>query len=134
MKPPPFRLDDYRIGDAVAFEPVEAIDPDKLSFFALRKPAGKAWTARKGDGKAVACMGLFNIEGGQRCWALVSKDIGLSGWGHLLRMSMLILHEAGGQIVRAHAASAREARMMAALGFIKEPLANDWPCPMVRFR
>lgn len=134
MKPPPFRLDGYRIGDAVAFEPVEAIDPDKLSFFARRKPAGAAWTARDDEGKAVACMGLFDIQGGKRCWALVSKDIGLSGWGHLLRMAMLVLHEAGGQIVRAHAASRREQRVMAALGFIGEPMANDWPQPMVRFR
>lgn len=134
MKPPPFKLDHYRIGDAIAFEPVEPLDQDRLSNFAMRMPAGEAWSARRADGKAVACMGLFDISGGKRGWALVSKDIGVSGWGHLLRMAMIVLNEAGGQIVRAHAAGPREARVLQAVGFQPEPMAKSWPCPMVRFR
>lgn len=134
MRAPPFRLGKYALGDAVAFTPVEAIDPDRLAAFASRMPRGEAVTARDAKGRPVACMGVFPENGGDRCWALVSKDIGLSGWGHLIRMAMIVLREAGGQIVHAHAASRREERVMEALGFIPAPGAADYPLEMVRFR
>lgn len=133
-RPAPFKLGPYRLGDAVAFAPVEAIEPERLAAFARRMPRGEAVTARDDKGRPVAVMGVFEERGGWRCWALVSKEIGLSGWGHLLRMALIVLQCAAGQIVRAHAASRREERVMEALGFIPAPGGCAYPLEMVRFR
>lgn len=135
MRPPPVYMSEYEIGDAVAFDAVEPISAARREAYATRRPAGEAFTARRaGDDAPVACMGFYPAEGHYRAWAIIARDVGISSWGHLLRMAKIVLEACPAQVLRAHACGGREARLLQSVGFVPSAGAAGWPLSMVRFR
>lgn len=127
-------LDEYRVGDVLAFDPVEPIALEKQRAWAKARPRGRAWSARRrDDGAVIACMGLVPEEGGDRAWALAARGLGPATWGDLLRLVRTIIEGAPARVIRATAASAEQAACLERCGFLPTQMGGAL-VPFVRLK
>lgn len=134
------RIDVYRAGELLQFEPVEDLGPAREAWRSAMPP-GHAFTARqRGTGKIVACMGIHKDAVGGVAWAAAAKGLSAGMWADLVRAVRFICERSNISYVRAHASGPAEGKLLQLCGFEPSPRPTrawadeEWPRTYVRLK